>query len=183
MLILFSGVSGSGKNTIINEILKRNKDYKMLSRSSGTTREIRESDKDYNAYVYMNEEEFKTGIEEGKFFEYEVVHGNYYGLLREALERVENSQDTFLRDIDVQGNIKLRNYFEGKKKVVSIFLDAPNEELVKRLKERGESDERIKVRLSRSAHEREYKDNYDLVIENIDIEKTVSSICEFLSKQ
>lgn len=183
MLILFSGVSGSGKNTIINEILKRNKSFKMLARSSGTTRAIRESDKDYNAYVYMNEEEFKKGIAQGKFFEYEVVHGNYYGLLNEAIKMVEESQDTFLRDIDVQGNIKLRNHFSGKKKVVSIFLDAPDAELIKRLKARGESDERIKVRLSRSAHEREYKDNYDLVIENLDIEKTVSSICDFLSKQ
>ena len=183
MLVLFSGVSGSGKNTIINEILKKRKDFIMLSHSSGTTREIRESDKDYNAYIYMSEEEFKKGIEEGEFFEYEIVHGNYYGLLNEAIERIKNSNQNFLRDIDVQGNIKLRKYFLGKKKVVSIFLDAPNEELIKRLKARGESDERIAVRLSRSEKERTYKKHYDFVIDNIEIEKTVSAIIEFLDKQ
>ena len=65
---------------------------------------------------------------------------------------------------------------------MSIFLDAPDEELRRRLKERGESDERIEVRLSRGGFEREYKKYYDLVIDNIDLNKTLEIIENFIDK-
>ena len=66
--------------------------------------------------------------------------------------------------------------------MVSIFLDAPDEVLRERLLSRGESSERIDVRLSRGEFERSYKDRYDLVIENTDLTKTLDIICEFLDK-
>ena len=182
MLILFSGVSGSGKNTVINEILKVYKDFDVLSFSSATTRNPRESDKEFNTYVYLSEDEFKKGLKEGKFFEHEIVHGNYYGILNEALQKVEKEEKHFLRDIDVHGQKKLKDYFKNKGKLLSIFLDAPNDELEKRLRARGESEADIEKRLSRSNHEREYKENFDLTVENTDLKKTIKTICDFIDK-
>ena len=143
MFIIFSGVSGSGKNTVMNELLKKRKNLFILEQSSATTREKRESDAIYNTYKYMTKEEFEKGISDGEFFEFEEVHGCYYGVLNEALNRViDNPQNDYMRDIDVKGNIKLRNYLKDKCGVLSIFLDAPDDVIYDRLIKRGESEER-----------------------------------------
>lgn len=184
MFIIFSGVSASGKNTIMQELAKRDGKIKILNLSSGTTREPRESDKDNDTYIFMTKEEFEKGIERGDFFEYECVHGNYYGILNSALDRVIKNQDVdYLRDIDVHGREKIVEHFKGKCPTLTIFLDAPNDELAKRLALRGESEERIKVRLERSELERSYKNDYDIVIENRDINETVEKILNFVKEK
>lgn len=181
MFVIFSGVSASGKNTIMQELVKRDEGVKILNRSSGTTRAPRESDKDNDTYIFMTKEEFENGIKNGDFFEYECVHGNYYGTLNSALDRVINNQEVdYMRDIDVHGREKIVDYFKGKCPTLTIFLDASNEELAKRLALRGESEDRIKVRLERSELERSYKKDYDLVIDNRDINETVDKILNFI---
>ena len=183
MFIVLSGVSSSGKNTVMEALMKIRKDLKILEYSSGTTRPKRESDSRFNTYVYLSKEEFEKGIEEGKFFEYENVHGNYYGLFKEKLEYVVNDKECdYMRDIDVKGNVNLKKFFKGRCPMLSIFLDAPNDVLRQRLTLRGDSPEDIEKRLSRSELERSYKANYDLVVENIDLEKTVETINEFIEK-
>ncbi len=180
MFVAFSGVSSSGKNTIINEIVKRREDFKVLDRSSATTRQPRESDKVFNIYLYMSEQDFKKEIDEGKFFEYELVHGNYYGTILSQLERAKNDDTcNYIRDIDVKGMVNLRKFF-GRDKIVTIFLDAPDDVLKARLKARGDSEEDIEKRLSRSVLERSYKPEFDLVVENIDMEKTIDTILNFI---
>ena len=67
--------------------------------------------------------------------------------------------------------------------MVSIFLDAPDDVLKQRLILRGESQEQIDKRLSRSELERSFKKYYDLVIENIDLEKTLNTIVDFLDNE
>lgn len=183
MFIIFSGVSASGKNTVMQELVKRDKHIKVLTNSSGTTRPPRPSDKDNSTYIFMSHNEFEEGIERGEFFEYEQVHGNYYGILNSALDRVIDNQDIdFVRDIDVHGREKIVEYFKGRCQVVTIFLDAPNRELIRRLKERGEEEDKISIRLSRSELERGYKKDYDLVVENIDLEKTLETILNFIKE-
>ena len=88
----------------------------------------------------------------------------------------------YIKDIEVHGNRKLREFFKGKVKAISIFLDVPDEILYQRLIERGESDERAKIRISRGTMERQYLADYDLVIQNYDMEKTVETIIEFINK-
>lgn len=184
MFIIFSGVSASGKNTVMQELVKKDKRIKILTNSSGTTRPPRPTDSDNNTYIFMSREEFEERIEREEFFEYEDVHGNYYGILNSALDRVIDNQDIdFVRDIDVHGRGKIVEYFKDKCPVVTIFLDAPNLTLAQRLKERGEDDERIKVRLARSELERAYKGEYDLVIENIDLEETTQKILDFIKSK
>ena len=182
MFIVFSGISGCGKNTIMNELMKIRQDLKVLEFASGTTRLPRESDKDNNTYVFMSKEEFEKGIMEGKFYEHESVHGNYYGTFIDRLESVIGSPCDFMKDIDVNGNISLKKFYDGKCKMVSIFVDVPDDILRQRLAQRGESEESIQKRLSRGEYERGHKGDFDLVVENIDLEKSVFEINQFIEK-
>lgn len=181
MFIVLSGVSSSGKNTVMQALMQKRSDLKILQLSSATTRAKRESDSKFNTYVYLTKEEFLQGIEKGLFFEYELVHDNYYGMFNSRLEDVVNDKNfDYMRDIDVKGNVSLKKFFYGKCPMISIFLDAPNDVLKQRLLLRGDNPEDIERRLSRSEMERSYKHNYDLVIDNIDLDKTVDTISKFI---
>lgn len=183
MFICISGVSASGKNTVMHELVKRRQNLKFLEFSSGTTRAKRDSDENFKAYVYMSKEEFLKRVEKGEFYEYELVHDNYYGTFLNRLENVVQNQDfDFMRDIDVKGNVNLKKFFTGKCPMVSIFLDASDDVLRQRLIARGDNPQDIEKRLSRAVLERSYKSNYDLVIENIDLEKTIQTILDFIDK-
>lgn len=184
MFVAISGISASGKNTVIQKLIERRKNLKVLKKSSCTTRTPRNTDKDFETYNYLTKEEFEKGIKDGIFIEHELVHENYYGTLKSAFNKViEDKDNDYMRDIDVKGTVNLKKYLQGKVKMVSIFLDAPDEILKDRLKKRGESEEQILKRLSRSDLERSYKNHYDLVIENIDLEKTLKTIIDFLDKE
>lgn len=184
MFIVFSGVSGSGKNTIMNQLMKRRANLKVLELSTGTTRAPRESDKDNNTYVFMTNEEFEKGINEGRFYEYENVHGNYYGTFLESLMFASQSKDVdYMRDIDVKGHANLKKFFDGKCQMVGIFVDVPDDILRERLAKRGENEDSINKRLARGEMERARKNEYDLVVDNIDLEKTVDEIDAFLNKE
>ncbi len=181
MFIVISGISGSGKNTVINRLLGERGNLRCLEFSSATTRPPRESDGENKTYVYMSVAEFEEGIKAGSFFEYENVHGNYYGTLLERLQYVVSHQELdFMRDIDVKGNRNLKKFFAGKCPMVSIFLDAPDEVIRERLSLRGDAPADIEKRISRGSLERSYKGDYDLVVENIELEKTIDTINKFL---
>lgn len=178
MLVVLSGVSGSGKNTVIEEILKIRKDFKIFR--SVITRPPREKEEEKGFYVFVSEQEFLKKAKAGKFFEYEFLHNSYRGILKEELKKVkEDTTHHYIRDIDVKGNHKLKKYFD-KRDILSIFLETNDKELEHRLRVRGESDEQIKLRLSRAPMERSFKKDYDLVIENKDLVQTVKKIIEFI---
>lgn len=180
MLIVLSGVSGSGKNTVIEEILKERKDFKVFR--SAITRPPRENEDQKGFYIFISEQEFLKKVEEGAFFEYEFLHNSYRGILKAELEKAKmDEKHHYIRDIDVKGNQKLRKFFHNKG-VLSIFLEVDDKELQRRLKARGESDQQIKLRLSRAPMERTYKKDYDLIIQNNDLALTVEKILEFVDK-
>ncbi len=179
MLIILSGVSGTGKNTVIREVLKRKNEATIMK--SVTTRPRRESD---DCYIYMTEEEFLLRRDNGEFFETEEVHGKYYGVLKASLENVINNPNIiYMKDIDVHGTERIVSFLKDKADVLTIFLDAPNEVLFDRLIKRGESEERAKIRLQRGEMEREYKNSYDYVIENLNLETTVKFIEEKIDEK
>ena len=181
MLIIISGVSGSGKNTVIEKLRERHKNLKIFS--SLITRAPREGEKEKGVYIFLTKQEFEDKIKNNEFFEYELVHGTYRGILKNELEKVEkDNHNNYIRDIDVKGNRKLKNYFSDDQ-IVSIFLEVDDDELRNRLKKRGESQEDIDLRLSRAPLEREYKIDYDYVIENKDLEETVKKISDIIDKK
>ncbi len=181
MLVIFSGVSGVGKNTIINILLSEGKNRFFIK--SATTRASRGAS-DIN-YEFITEEEFDRRDKNGEFFETISVHTHRSATQFKELEKViNNPQNLYIKDIDVIGTQKLLQFFKDKNvKVLTIFLDAPDDVLYDRLIKRGESEEKARLRLSRAEMERQYKDKYDLVIENIDMEKTLSIIRKKLKEE
>lgn len=178
MLILISGCSGVGKNTIINELLTTQQNLKYLK--NYTTRARRETEKDERLcpYYYISGKEFDEKIKNGEFYEYEEIHGNFYGTLKASIDEIATSEYNYVKDIGVLGQISLKEAFEKKTKVISIFLTAPRQELIKRLVGRGEPD--IEKRLSRMDFELGYINDYDYIIENLNMQKTIKKILKII---
>lgn len=180
MFILLSGSSGAGKNTIINELLKRNPKLKFLK--SCTTRKIVRDDEVGNSpYLRISKEEFEQKIKSGELFEFEKIHSDYYGILNKSINEIIEGKNDFIKDIGVLGQKNMISNIGHKVKIVSIFLEVPKEELARRLKLRGEKD--IEKRLSRFEFEYSHRPNYDLIIPNDDLNKTTQIIERILNKK
>lgn len=179
MLILVSGSAGVGKNTIITNLLENRSDLKLLQ--TCTTRRPRSTDAAmHNPYIYLSKDEFENKIKNGELFEHEEIHENFYGMLNSSLEEVASSSTHFIKDVGVLGQKNIKQHLKNKAIVLSIFLTAPKEELIKRLKARGDHD--IDLRISRMEFELSYAKNYDAVIENIDMNKTIAQIEKLIKK-
>ena len=176
MLVLLSGVSGAGKDTIKKELIKRMEN--VVSLPSYTTRAIRPGDVPGETYNFVSEEEFKQMIENGELYEYDVHHENYYGTSRKLMNEKIASGKIIVKDIEVNGVENLLNILKQDTKVITIFLRVPKDVLRKRLENRVDrpSKEEIDLRLSRFDYEESKLSMYDYVIKNNDLEKTVKII-------
>lgn len=179
MLIIVSGSAGVGKNTVITEILNKYPNIRLMQ--TCTTRQPRHTDEAmHSPYIYVTREDFETKIKNGELFEHEEIHQNLYGVLNASLEEIAMQENHYIKDIGVLGQINLKRALKDKVEVVSIFLTAPKEELIKRLKARGDHD--IDLRISRMEFELSYTKNYDYVIENINLDKTLKKIETLIKK-
>ena len=177
MFVIFSGSSGVGKNTVINELMKNNKNIKFFV--SCTTRDMRPGEvKDVN-YHYFTKEEFLKMYENHELAEYEEIHGNYYGARIEDILNAVNSEDIVIKDIGVEGNRNMRELL-GKDKVLSIFIDAPKEVLLERLKGRGDAIDNIELRMKRYDYEHTFMQDYEFIVQNDVVEDCAKRIQKIL---
>lgn len=140
-MIILTGYSGSGKDTVLKELIKLG--YKPIV--SYTTRSMRSGEKDGVEYHFISEEEFMQKDKEGFFAEttsYNMVDDKvYYG---SAIEDIDNNPNGVI----ILNPDGLRQLKEKELKFVSFFLDAPLNILVKRLLKRGDNVEEFTDRLS-----------------------------------
>jgi guanylate kinase len=178
-LICISAPSGTGKSTVINELLK--KDPGLALSISATTRAPRGSERDGVEYFFLDRDTFRAKIEAGEFLEYEEVHGEYYGTLRSTVENFLRQGKRVVFDIDVNGALEIKKQY-GERAVL-IFLEPPSlEELKRRLVNRKtESEEKIALRLKRLPYELEKKKYFDYTIVNDILEETVEKIRKIIS--
>ena len=178
-MIVLSAPSGGGKSTVIKEILKRRPDFSYSI--SCTTRQIRHYEIEGVHYHFLTEDEFKRRVAEGRFIEWEEVHGNLYGTDREIIEASLAAGKNVLLDIDVNGGEALTQSFPDS---LLIFLYPPSiEELRRRLKLRGsDDDESIERRISRYTMEKEKGDAYPFRIVNDDLEKTIEAVLQLIEQ-
>lgn len=172
MFLIIAGCSGVGKNTVIRELLSRNKNLQMFK--TCTTRERRESELVNSDYIHLSKEQFVEKINNNKLFEYEEIHGNFYGTLNDTVELMKDNSKIFLKDIGVEGKVSFTNKLPKDIKVISIFLDAPKDVLIKRLQGRGELN--IEKRIERYEYENSFKNDFDYVINNDNLNNTVEII-------
>ena len=171
MIIIFSGPSGVGKSTIINELMKEKELYFSISH---TTREKRHNEIEGQDYFFVSTNEFKDLISEDFFIEYEKYGTDYYGTGKNQLKK-ENS--VIVLDVEVNGATTL---LRNNKNFVGIFIDIENEELIKRLKERGHDNIFIKNRMALANEQRSKINDFDYIVKNVDINTTVKNIIDII---
>lgn len=174
MLVILSGVAGAGKDTVRKELTKRIEGATSIP--SYTTREPRADDIPGVTYNFITKEEFEKKIDEGEFYEYDIHHNNYYGTSKKILDEKAKT-GLVIKDIEVNGTEVLKNTLTNTK-VVTIFLRVPKRELQRRLENRIDRlpREEIILRLNRFDYEESKIANYDYVLKNDDLEKTVEII-------
>ena len=183
MLVLLSGVSGAGKDTIKKELIKRMEN--VTSMPSYTDRKPREGEENGKIYHFITTEEFEKKIKENEFYEYSVHHEHYYGTSKKLLNEKVNSGKIIVKDIEVNGTENLLKLLKNEIDIVTIFLRVPKEELRRRLKHRVEkaSIKEIELRLNRFDYEESKIGIYDYVLKNDDLEKTVQIIMTIIENE
>lgn len=176
MLVILSGVSGAGKDTIKKELIKRMED--VISLPSYTSRAPREGEEEGIQYHFISKEDFEKKIKNNEFYEYDLHHNNYYGTSRKLMNEKIKSGKIIVKDIEVNGTENLVKILKNDTNVVTIFLKVEKEELRRRLIARGDnlSEEELELRLGRLEYEESKIKLYDYVIKNDDFEKTVKII-------
>ena len=123
-------------------------------------------------------------IENDELYEFDIHHNHYYGVPKKQLnEKIEEGK-VVIKDVDVNGTENLVKILKKDMKVVTIFLKVQKEELRRRLEERVDKpdENEINLRLARFDFEESKMNNYDYIIENTNLEKTVNQVIEIIQK-
>ena len=184
-LIIFSAPSGSGKSTIINYLLQQN--LNLAFSISATSRQPRGNEKNGIEYYFLSPEDFKQKIANNEFLEYEEVYTDkFYGSLKSEIERLTDSGQNVIFDVDVKGGINIKKFYG--KRALSIFIQPPSiETLRKRLISRGtDALEVIECRLAKAEYELSFAPQFDIVIINDNLETAqeiaTKKIRDFINK-
>lgn len=181
ILIVVSGFSGSGKGTIMKELLKRYENQYALS-ISATTRKPRAGEAEGREYFFKTTEEFEEMIKKDQLIEYAQYVGNYYGTPRAYVEEMlEQGKDVIL-EIEIQGALKVKEKFPD---TLLLFVAPPSAEVLKqRLIGRGTEDmETINKRLSRAFEESLGVENYDYFVINDDLDICVDEVHSLIQNE
>ena len=183
MLVILSGVSGAGKDTIKKELIKRRNN--IVTIASFTDRPQRENEIPGQTYNFVTTEEFERMIKENELYEYDVHHEHFYGTSKKVLNDKVKEGNIIVKDIDVNGTENLVNLLKNDMKVVTVFLRVPKEELKNRLENREDkpSKKEIQLRLNRFDYEESRIGMYDYVLKNDDLEKTVQIIMSIIDNE
>jgi guanylate kinase len=184
MLVIISGPSGVGKDTIIHALRQRPRDADYHYVVTCTTRARRPGEIDGVSYHFLDRERFLALRDAGELLEANQVHGNWYGTpraqVREALAR---GHDVILK-IDVQGAQVVK---ENVPEAVLIFIVPPSlETLFQRLKSRAtETADQLELRQRNAAIELARQEDYDYIVENDDgqVEATAVRIDEIVAEE
>jgi guanylate kinase len=179
LLIVISGPSGVGKDTLIRRLLEL--DPNLVYSVSGTTRRPRPGEKPDENYTFLSREEFQRLIEKGAFLEHASYNGQLYGTFRERVEKARDAGRDVVLKIDVQGGEQVRRLVPDG---VFIFVVAPSEqERERRQKTRGtESAEDMESRSRIAEGEMKYAAHYEDVVTNDDVERAVAEIQEIIDR-
>lgn len=178
-LVVISGPSGTGKGTIIKQILQRKKDVALSV--SCTTRAPRPGEQDGVDYYYVSKEKFREMIEQDAFLEYESFFDNSYGTPEAPVREKLAAGISVILEIDVKGGMNV------KKKAADaemIFIAPPSMEVLKaRLVGRNtETAEQIEKRTQRAFDEMKYQNQYEHIVVNDDLETAIQEVIAIIEK-
>ncbi len=176
-LYVFTGPSGTGKGTILSQVLKQDK--RLFLSVSATTRAPREGETHGKHYYFLDKQTFEDKINKGEFLEHAQYVGNYYGTLEQPVNEQLKSGNDVVLEIEVQGAMQIH---EKRPDAVMIFVAPPSiEELERRLIGRGtENAEKIAARMKTAEKELKQSDKFDYIIVNDDLDCAIADLLAIL---
>lgn len=180
MLIIFSGPSGTGKDTVLQEVIKNRDDIKVSV--SMTTRKVRGDEVDGVHYYFVSKEFFEKKIAENKMLEYAEYAGNMYGTPKDPVDEMIKAGKAVVLEIEVQGADKVR---KNNPDAISIFLMPPSMRVLEeRLRARGTDDEEtINHRLVIAREEIRRSSEFDYVVVNDTVENAADAINSIIKSE
>lgn len=179
-VLIVSGPSGSGKDTILKEVFKALPDIKFSI--SSITRAMREGEVEGEKYNFISRESFLDLIKNDMLLEYNMYLENYYGTPRKPVDEVLANGGEMIIEVDVNGAKSIR---EKLPEAVSVFIMPPSFEVLKaRLSGRGtESEEIVEKRLKEAMSEISRASEYDYIVVNDDLSDAVDDLVSIIKSE
>lgn len=181
LMFVLSSPSGAGKTTLSRLLIER---VEGLSLSiSATTRPMRPGEVDGRDYAFVDEATFAAMVQRNDLLEWAFVFDNRYGTPRAPVDAALSSGRDVLFDIDWQGTQQLRE--KARDDVVSVFILPPSAaDLERRLHTRAQdSDDIIRERMARAAHEVSHWAEYDYIVINRNIDEAFAEVQSILKAE
>ena len=178
LIIVVSGPGGVGKGTIVDALVRRDRNL-WLSRS-WTTRERRVGERQ-DAYVFVSAAEFESRISKGGFLEWTEFLGNYYGTPRP--DRLDDPQaPDIVLEIELDGAQQVKQQYP---QAILIFVLPPSRhEQERRLRGRGDPDDKVLARLRKAEKEEVIgREQADYLVVNDDLERTVDEMVDIIRRE
>ena len=176
-LVVISGPSGCGKDSVVNELVSSRTD--MALSVSSTSRPKREYEAEGEHYYFLSREEFERQIERGMMLEHTQYSGHFYGTSLAEIEDKLRDDKTVILIIETTGASNIKKEFPDS---LRVFVAPPSlEELERRLRLRGsESDPEIEKRLEIARREMARANEYDYVIINDEVKSCADRLMEII---
>ena len=177
LIIVISAPSGTGKTTIVRELIKNNEN--LVASVSYTTRKKRANEIDGKDYAFVSSELFSSMVEEKSFLEHAKVFDCFYGTPKKEVEDSLNKGLNVILEIDWQGAMQIKR---ERPDCLMLFIIPPSkEELMFRLRKRGtDSNNEIRLRFDEALNDINQYENFDKVFINKDVRSTVQAITTFI---
>ena len=181
MMFVLSSPSGAGKTTLTKKLEKNNDNLKISI--SHTTRKPRPNEVNGKDYYFVDKEEFNNLVKKNNFFEHAKIFDNYYGTLKQPVEKLLSNNKDVLFDIDWQGTQQLKKI--KNLSLITFFILPPNIKILRqRLLNRHEGQENIiEKRMKKFNEELSHWNEYNYVVINDDLEICYKKILEIIKSE
>jgi guanylate kinase len=179
-LVILTAPSGAGKTTVVRHLLKTRTD--LAFSISATTRAMRPHETEGKDYYFISPEKFRDLIAKDEFVEWEEVYTNqFYGTLKDEINRLWGMGKHIIFDIDVKGALNLKRIFLDNS--LAIFVKPPSKEILfERLRQRKtETEESLKKRLAKAEEELSYQNKFDHILVNDVLERALKEAEEVVA--
>ena len=180
LLIVVSGPSGAGKDTICHKLIKENSNIWMSV--SMTTRKPRPLEKEGVDYFFVSSEDFLNKIKDNTFLEYASYNDNYYGTPKDKVEEKLNEGKDVILVIDINGAINIKKIIPS---ALFIFIMPPDMETLKNrlIGRKTESKDKVVQRFITAYNEVNNYKKYNYVVVNYKVEDAVNKVKSIIQSE